>query len=58
MDKKILEVLNQIAIVLVYTFLLFKNIKSECFDISDNIITFITIVISILLMFYLWSVKE
>lgn len=58
MDKKILEVLNHILILLVYSFILFKNVKSLCFSVGDNVITLITIIISILLMFYLWSVKN
>jgi hypothetical protein len=58
MQKKAVEVLNHIIILLVYSFLLAKNISTECFSLSDNIIVLSNIVISIGLMFYLWSVKE
>ena len=58
MNKKILEILNHILTLLVYSFILFKNVKSSTFNVFDNTITLITIVISIILMFYVWSIKE
>jgi uncharacterized membrane protein YbjE (DUF340 family) len=58
MDKRVLEVLNHILTILVYSFLLFKNIKSQCFSTSDNIISLITIIFSVSIMFYNWSIKE
>lgn len=58
MDKKILEVLNHLMILLVYGYILFKNAKSECFSTLDNTITLITIFVSVSIMFYNWSVKE
>lgn len=58
MNKKILEVLNHILQVFVYSYLLFKSIYRECFSMSDSIISLVAIVMSIMLMFYLWGVKE
>ncbi len=57
MDKKVLEILNQFLTVGVYSFILFKSLKSECFNFTDNIITLNTIIVSILIMLYSWSIK-
>lgn len=56
MDKRILEVLNHLLALLIYAFLLSKNIASECFSLFDSVITLINVIISISLMFYLWGV--
>ena len=58
MNKKILEILNHILTLLVYSFILFKNVKSVCFSVGDSVFTLIAIIISIMLMFYLWGVKD
>lgn len=57
MDKKVLDIINQILMLSVYTFIFAKNFTSTSLNILDNYLTLISIIISILLMIYSWRLK-
>ena len=58
MNKKILEVVNQLIILTIYAIIFSRGINKSCFNTLDNILTIFGIILSISLMFYLWSIKE
>jgi len=56
-DKRIYEVLNHILTLIVFSIIVFKTAKSECFNMLDNFAVLLNITFSIGLTFFLWSKK-
>jgi hypothetical protein len=58
MDTKILEVINQIIVVVIYGIVLSRELVNRTFDSINTIITIGGIVFSVILMFFIWYLKS
>ena len=58
MDSKILEVLNQIIVLIIYGIIISREITHKSLDILNTIITIGGIIFSVLLMFFTWYLKS
>ena len=58
MDSKVLEVLNQIIVLIIYGIVVSREIAHKSFDTPNTIITIGGIIFSVLLMFFTWYLKS
>ena len=58
MDSKVLEVLNQIIVLIIYGIVVSREAAHKSFDIPNTIITVCGIIFSVLLMFFTWYLKS
>jgi hypothetical protein len=57
MDSRVLEVLNQLIVLIIYGIVFSREIAHQSFDKINTIVTIGGIVFSILLMFFTWFLK-
>lgn len=58
MDSRVLEVLNQIIVLIIYGIVVSREVAHKSFDIPNTIITVGGIIFSVLLMFFTWYLKS
>ncbi len=58
MDSKILEILNQMITIVIYGIVLSREITNSQLDMINTVFTIGGIIISILLMFFIWYLKS
>ena len=56
LDTRILEVLNQLMVLIIYGITISRLINPV--DIVSNVLTIIGIIISVTLMFFIWYLKD
>lgn len=57
MDARVLEILNQIIVLIIYGIVLSREITNHSFDLPNTLITIGGIVFSVILMFFTWFFK-
>lgn len=58
MDTRVLEVLNNLIVLIIYGIVLSREISQHSFDFLNTIFTVGGIILSVFLMFFTWSVKN
>jgi len=58
MDSKVLEVLNQIIVLIIYGIVLSREFAHKSFDFINTLITIGGIIFSVILMFFTWYFKS
>ena len=56
LDTKILEILNQLMVLVIYWITISR--LTNPIDIISNVLTIISIIISVMLMFFIWYLKD
>jgi len=56
LDTKILEILNQLMVLIIYGITISR--LTDPIDLLSNVLTIIGIIISVMLMFFIWYLKE
>jgi hypothetical protein len=57
MDSRVLEVLNQLIVLIIYGIVFSREIAHQSFDKINTIVTIGGIIFSVLLMFFTWFLK-
>jgi len=57
MDSRVLEVLNQLIVLIIYGIVFSREIAHQSFDKINTIVTTGGIIFSVLLMFFTWFLK-
>lgn len=58
MDSRVLELLNQMIVLIIYGIVMSKEITRQTLDILNTLITIGGIIFSVLLMFFTWYLKS
>jgi len=58
MDSKVLEIINQMIILIVYSIVLSREIMHKSLDYLNTLITIGGIIFSVILMFFIWYFKS
>ena len=58
MDSRVLEIMNQLIVLVIYGIVLSREITHQTLDSMNTIITIGGIIFSVLLMFFTWDVKS
>ena len=58
MDSKVLELINQMIVLIIYGIVLSREISHQTLDIPNTIITIGGIIFSVILMFFIWHLKN
>jgi hypothetical protein len=58
MDSRVLEIINQIIVLVIYGIVFSREIVHESFDTINTLITIGGIIFSVLLMFFTWYFKS
>jgi len=58
MDSKILEIINQIVVIIIYGIVLSREFVSQSLDFLNTIITIGGIIFSVVLMFFIWYLRN
>lgn len=58
MDAKVLEVINQMIILIIYGIVFSREITKSEFDLFNTVFTVGGIMVSTLLMFFIWYLKS
>lgn len=58
MDSRVLELLNQLIVLIIYGIVLSREIAHQALDKLNTLITVGGIIFSILLMFFIWPLRS
>lgn len=58
MDSKVLELLNQLIVLIIYGIVISREISHQALDYINTIITIGGIIFSVILMFFTWYLKS
>ncbi|MBU3913774.1 MAG: hypothetical protein KKE50_06805 [Nanoarchaeota archaeon] len=58
MDSKVLEIINQLIVLIIYGIVLSRELTHQSFDYTNTTITIGGIVFSVMLMFFTWYFKS
>ena len=58
MDSKVLEVINQLIVLIIYGIVLSREIIHKSMDYLNTVITIGGIIFSVMLMFFIWYFKS
>ncbi len=58
MDSRVLEIINQMIILIIYGIVFSREITNKSFDFPNTIITVGGIIFSVILMFFIWYFKS
>ncbi len=58
MDSKVLEIVNQLIVLIIYGIVMSREITHQTLDTPNTLITAGGIIFSVLLMFFTWYLKS
>ena len=58
MDSKILELINQLIVLIIYGIVMSREINHQTLDALNTLITIGGIIFSVLLMFFTWYLRS
>jgi len=58
MDSRILELINQLIVLIIYGIVISREITHQTLDVINTLITIGGIIFSVLLMFFTWYLKS
>jgi hypothetical protein len=57
MDSRVLEIINQLIVLIIYGIVLSREITNQTLDAPNTIITIGGIIFSVVLMFFIWYLR-
>ena len=58
MDSRVLELINQLIVLIIYGIVMSREISHQTLDAANTVITIGGIIFSVLLMFFTWYLRH
>ena len=58
MDSRVLELINQLIVLIIYGIVMSREISHQTLDALNTLVTAGGIILSVLLMFFIWYLKS